>query len=161
MTKVEVELPEEALHSLRATPEELAREMRFAAAVHWYHQRLISGSKAAQITGMRHLEFLDELARRKLTVLDSDVDELEQELDRGWATGGGGVDHEIKSSVMAIIMAAEYAKAVLDEGTGEDVGEVIDKIAGEARRCARIVDSRGGRGTALAVHFPRGESHGD
>jgi predicted HTH domain antitoxin len=80
MTKVEVELPEEAFSALRATPEEFVREMRFAAAAHWYHQKVISGSKAGQIAGMSRLEFLDELARRKLNVLNIDIDDLEREL---------------------------------------------------------------------------------
>ena len=82
MTKVEMELPDEAFSALRVTPQEFAGEMRFAAATHWYHQGLISGSKAAHIAGMTRLEFLDELARRKLNVVNIGVDALKQELER-------------------------------------------------------------------------------
>jgi predicted HTH domain antitoxin len=83
MTKVELELPEEAFSALRMTPEVFVTEMRFAAAVQWYHQGCISGSKAAQIAGMTRLEFLDELARRRLNVINIGIDELKWELDRG------------------------------------------------------------------------------
>jgi len=83
MTRLELELPEEAFSALRVTPEEFGREMRFAAAAHWYHQGRISGSKAAQIAGMSRLEFLDELARRKLSVINIGVEDLQREMDRG------------------------------------------------------------------------------
>lgn len=81
MVKLTIEMPEEAFSALRETPERFAAEMRFAAAVQWYHQGLISGSKAAQIAGMTRLQFLDELARRKLDVIKIDLDQLRRELD--------------------------------------------------------------------------------
>ncbi|MCX7017099.1 MAG: UPF0175 family protein [Candidatus Sumerlaeota bacterium] len=83
MTKIELELPDEAFSALRVTPDEFSREMRFAAATQWYHQGLISGGKASQIAGMTRLEFLDELARRRLNVINIGIDELKQELERG------------------------------------------------------------------------------
>lgn len=83
MTRIELEFPEEAFSALRTTPPEFAREMRFAAAVHWYHQGILSGSKAAQIAGLTRLQFLDELARRRLSVINIGVDELRRELEPG------------------------------------------------------------------------------
>ena len=80
MVKLTIEMPEEALSALREGPERFAAEMRFAAAVQWYHEGRMSGSKAAQIAGMTRLEFLDELARRKLDVLKVDLDRLRREI---------------------------------------------------------------------------------
>lgn len=80
MVSLTIRLPEEAFSSLHVAPERFADELRFAAAVQWYHQGRISGSRAAQIAGMTRLEFLDELARRKLDVVKVDVDELAREL---------------------------------------------------------------------------------
>lgn len=75
-----IDLPEEAFSALRVAPDQFAAELRFAAAVQWYHQGIISGSKAAQIAGMTRLEFLDELARRRLDTIKVDFDELEADL---------------------------------------------------------------------------------
>ncbi len=51
MATVTVEVPERAFASLRRSPDEFAREMRIAAAMHWYHQELISQGRAAEIAG--------------------------------------------------------------------------------------------------------------
>lgn len=73
-----IDIPDEAFSALRETPERFAAELRFAAAVQWYHGGRISVSKAAQIAGMSRLEFLDEHARRKLNVIKVDLDQLRQ-----------------------------------------------------------------------------------
>lgn len=83
MVTLTIELPEEAFSALRETPERFAAEMRFAAAVQWYHQGQISGSKAAQIAGLTRLQFLDELARRRLDVIKVDAQQLRGELADG------------------------------------------------------------------------------
>ncbi len=80
MVKLTIEVPEEAFSALRETPDRFAAELRFAAAVQWYHGGRLSGSKAAQVAGMTRLEFLDELARRKLDVVRVDPDQLRREL---------------------------------------------------------------------------------
>jgi len=80
MVTLKIEMPEDALSALREAPERFAAEMRFAAAVQWYQSGRISGSKAAQVAGMRRLAFLDELARRKLDVARVDLDDLRQEI---------------------------------------------------------------------------------
>ena len=36
MASVSVEMPEEVFSALHRTPEEFAKEMRLAAAIHWY-----------------------------------------------------------------------------------------------------------------------------
>lgn len=80
MVSLTIEMPEEALSALRETPERFAAELRFAAAVQWYHEGRVSGSKAAQIAGMERLEFLDELARRRLDVVKIDLEALHEEI---------------------------------------------------------------------------------
>lgn len=83
MTKtISIEFPVEVFSALRKSPKEFAKELRLAAAIHWYHQGMISGSKAGEIAGMTRLEFLDELARRKLNVFVIDMDQLQEEIDR-------------------------------------------------------------------------------
>ena len=79
---ITMEFPVEVFSALRKSPKAFARELRLAAAIHWYHQGLISGSKAGEIAGMTRLEFLDELARRKLDVFQVDQEQLQEEVDR-------------------------------------------------------------------------------
>jgi predicted HTH domain antitoxin len=83
MVSLTIDLPEEAFSALRVDRAQFAKELRFAAAVQWYHQGMISGSKAAEIAGMTRLEFLDELARRRLDTVKIDFAELEAELHGG------------------------------------------------------------------------------
>jgi hypothetical protein len=48
MVTVEVQLPDEILAALRRSPDEMAGELRLAAAVHWYSRGLISpGTRGA------------------------------------------------------------------------------------------------------------------
>lgn len=69
MVRLTIDIPEAAFSELREAPERFGAEMRSAAAVQWYHEGRIGGSKAAQIDGMSRLELLDELARRRLDVV--------------------------------------------------------------------------------------------
>ena len=82
MTTLTLELPEDVLSALKLAPEKFAQEFRFAAAVQWYHQGALSGSKAAQIAGMTRLRFLEELANRRLDVVSVDMEDLKRELAR-------------------------------------------------------------------------------
>jgi uncharacterized protein UPF0175 len=40
MVSLTIDLPEEAFSALRVDPSHFAKELRFAAAVQWYHQGL-------------------------------------------------------------------------------------------------------------------------
>lgn len=83
MVELTIDLPDEALSALRESPERFTAELRFAAAVQWYHEGRISGSSAAQLAGMTRLELLDELARHKLNVIKVDMDQLRREIGAG------------------------------------------------------------------------------
>ena len=51
-------------------------EMRIAAAIQWYHQRLISQSKAAAIAGLSRGDFLVALYHAKVEASQVDIDEM-------------------------------------------------------------------------------------
>jgi hypothetical protein len=65
--KLTIDIPDEALSALRETLDRFATELRFAAAVHWYHQGRLGASMTAQVAGVTRLEFLDKLAPRSST----------------------------------------------------------------------------------------------
>ena len=82
MPTITVEFPESTLSALPRAPQQLAAEVRVAAAIHWYQQRRISMERAAECAGMSRAEFLAELARRKVDVFVVDADDLREELRR-------------------------------------------------------------------------------
>lgn len=78
-----IELPEGAFSALRVEPAELAREMRLAAAVKWYELGKLSQDKAAELAGLSRVEFIDALARFKVSPIQETVEELAEGLARG------------------------------------------------------------------------------
>lgn len=80
MPIVEVMLPEDVFLALRKSPGEVAHDVRTAAAVEWYAEGLVSQGKAAELAGLSRPEFLDELAKRKVPVIQMTVEELKAEL---------------------------------------------------------------------------------
>jgi predicted HTH domain antitoxin len=83
MTTVTLDLPVEVFSALRRSPEEFGRELRLAAAIHWYQRDQISMEKAAQIAGLDRADFLTALAREGVDVFTVDFEDLERELERG------------------------------------------------------------------------------
>lgn len=83
MATVSLELPEEVFSALRRSPEEFVREMRLAAAIHWYTRGEISQEKAAQIAGLDRTDFLLALARERVDAFVVNFEDLKRETDRG------------------------------------------------------------------------------
>jgi predicted HTH domain antitoxin len=83
MPRVTLELPEEVFSALRRSPEEFARDLRLAAAIHWYERGEVSQEKAARIAGMDRSDFLAALAREKANAFVVDFGDLKRELERG------------------------------------------------------------------------------
>ena len=82
MTTVTLELPEEVLPALRRSPTEFARDLRLAAAIHWYSRGEISQEKAALLAGLTRTAFLEVLAQQHVDVFQVDVAELKREAER-------------------------------------------------------------------------------
>jgi len=83
MTSLTLQLPDEVFPARRRSPEEFVRELRLAAAVHWYSRGEISQEKAAQVAGLNRKEFLLALAREKVDAFLVDFDDLKRELELG------------------------------------------------------------------------------
>lgn len=81
MTELAVSVPDNLFGNLRKSPHELVKELRIAAAIHWYQQGLISMGRAAETAGMDRPQFLAELARRRIDVFVVDEEDLERELE--------------------------------------------------------------------------------
>ncbi len=83
MTVVKLDLPEDVFSAVRRSPDEFARELRLAAAIHWYLAGRISQEKAASVAGLDRTDFLLALFREKQDAFVVDFDELLAEVDRG------------------------------------------------------------------------------
>lgn len=83
MTTLTLELPEDVFSALRRSPAEFGRELRLAAAIHWYQRGQISQEKAAQVAGLDRTDFLMALAREGVDAFVVDFNDLERELERG------------------------------------------------------------------------------
>jgi predicted HTH domain antitoxin len=80
MTSVQVSLPDSLFAALRKAPHEVPREIRIAASIHWYQQSALSMERAAECAGLSRVEFLAELARRRVDVFVVDAEDLAREL---------------------------------------------------------------------------------
>jgi predicted HTH domain antitoxin len=80
MPRIDLTVSDGLLAALGISADEVADEMRVAAAIHWYQQATISMERAAETAGMSRADFLAELARRRVDVFVVDEQDLAREL---------------------------------------------------------------------------------
>lgn len=83
MPTVSIDIPVELLSAMRQSPDEFVRELRLAAAMHWYARGTISQEKAAEVAGLDRTDFLLALGREKVPAFAVDVDQLREEISHG------------------------------------------------------------------------------
>jgi predicted HTH domain antitoxin len=83
MTRVQGELDSDVFSTLRRSPEEVAQEMRLAAAILWYVQGRISQSRAAELASVSRAEFLDALSASGVPATQETLEDLDEVLARG------------------------------------------------------------------------------
>ncbi len=71
-----MEVDEEVFLGMNKSPEELAGEMRLAAAVKWYEMGLISQERAAQLSGISRAAFIDALSGFGVSPFQETADEI-------------------------------------------------------------------------------------
>ncbi len=82
MVQMTIEMPEEALASIRKDPEEFARELRLAAAAKWYELKVLSQERAAKVAGLSRAEFLAALGRFGVSPFQYTAEEIIEEAER-------------------------------------------------------------------------------
>ena len=80
MTTIELALPDEIFAAMRRSPDELAGELRLAAAIFWYSRGLLSQERAAQLAGLDRTDFIFALAREGVDAFVVDMKSLRKEL---------------------------------------------------------------------------------
>ncbi len=82
MVHMTIEMPEEALSSLRTDSEEFVRQLRLAAAVKWYELRRVSQERAAKIAGLSRAEFVSMLGQYGVSPFQYTATEALEEANR-------------------------------------------------------------------------------
>ena len=75
-----MEMDEDIFLSMNKSPEELAEEMRLAAAVKWYELGTISQERAAQLSGLSRAAFIDALSKFVVSPFQETVEEISNAL---------------------------------------------------------------------------------
>ncbi|TVR62910.1 MAG: UPF0175 family protein [Candidatus Competibacteraceae bacterium] len=81
MSQIAIDLPDEVFSARKQPPREFARQLRLAAAIHWYARGEISMEKAAMIAGLDRVDFLAALAAEQVEVFQVDLASLQEQLN--------------------------------------------------------------------------------
>ncbi|WPL11543.1 UPF0175 family protein [Thiorhodovibrio litoralis] len=80
MPTLSLSIPDSAFSALRRSPLELGRELKLAAAIHWYARGLMSQERASELAGLNRRDFIHALAREGVDVFILDDESLSREL---------------------------------------------------------------------------------
>ncbi len=75
---LKIEVPDNVLLGLQKEPEQLAAEMRVAAAVKWYEMALLTQGRAAELAGLSRAAFINELSRYGVSPFQETAEEALQ-----------------------------------------------------------------------------------
>ena len=75
---LKIEIDDEVPAALKKSPEEMAAEMRVAAAAKWYEIGAISQEKAAQAAGLSRSSFIEALGRFEASPFQETAAEIVQ-----------------------------------------------------------------------------------
>ncbi len=80
MSRIQIDIPEEVLISLKQTPDALSREMCLLAAIKLFELGRLSSGRAAQLAGISRVEFLNVLGQYQVSPFGESADELAQDV---------------------------------------------------------------------------------
>jgi predicted HTH domain antitoxin len=79
MSRLEIDVPEETLISLKTDPASFAHELVLLAAVKLFEMGKLSSGRAAELAGLSRAEFLMELRRYHVSPFQMTAEEIRQD----------------------------------------------------------------------------------
>ncbi len=80
MSRLQIEVPDEALVSLKTDSKSFARELVLLAAIKLFEMGKLSSGRAAELAGLSRVEFLMEIRRYKVSPFQMTSEELRQDV---------------------------------------------------------------------------------
>lgn len=76
-----VNVPANLPDAVQCSPQEFAREAKIAMAAKLFEMKRLSSGMAASLADMDRVSFLAELHRYGVAMIDSDIDELQEDVN--------------------------------------------------------------------------------
>ena len=80
-TDLKFKVPEEILYTLNETKTDFIKKMKFYSAIELYKMHKLSMGKAAELAEMNKVDFMLELQKHEIPVIDYEEDDFKDELD--------------------------------------------------------------------------------
>lgn len=87
MASLIMDIPDDVLTRLKTEAEEPAKALRLAAAFSLCSRGELSTSQAARLAGLTYADFLEAAAKAKIELFPVDLEELKEEISRGYTLG--------------------------------------------------------------------------
>jgi predicted HTH domain antitoxin len=80
-TELRLDIPAEILYTLNETKNDFIKKMKFYTALELYRLQKISTGKAAELAGMPKIDFIFELGKHNVSVINYDPDDFLEEVE--------------------------------------------------------------------------------
>ena len=78
--RIEIDIPDEVLFSLKESKEEFSKNLRMAAAAKLFQIKKLSSGRAAQLAGITRLSFLQSLSKYGVPIIGLSKEELQEDI---------------------------------------------------------------------------------
>ena len=81
MTTLKLSVPEEILYTLNETKNDFVQKMKLYAAMELYKLQKLSMGKASELAEMNKADFMLELGKHEISVINYDEDDFKEEIE--------------------------------------------------------------------------------
>jgi predicted HTH domain antitoxin len=81
MTELKLNVPEEILYTLNETKNDFIKKMKLYTAIELYKIQKLSMGKASELAEMNKIDFMFELGKYEIPVINYDVDDFKEEVE--------------------------------------------------------------------------------